>query len=382
MAVPIDADARQKRRVKTRPCGPWFPYETYSWSISVKLSLACVLSPFVFLLLVPPLWSDDVQNHERAGAEDRQALPFNLATPTLGGAQLWTDELIFRKWRIQKNAITRHYRLLDDENHRRAWGTFDECHGHLRSLREKLPLAPIEGEVVLILHGLGRTRASMAGMCKYLERGGGFTVLNMSYATTRGTIDDHADSLARVVENLDPGVTDISFVAHSLGNIVIRRFLDDYYRRSDLDAASVRIKRIVMLGPPNKGSELAQRFPRSVLVRWIGGGSTVDLANGWQSLQKRLATPRCQFGIIAGGQGDEDGRNALLQGDDDLVVTVQETKLPGAQDFVVLPVYHGTIMLDKQAREHTLRFLQHGYFRTESDRQPIESEETAENDGG
>ena len=348
----------------------------------MKFSLTCALSPFVFFLLVPPLWSDDVQNHEQADAEDQHTLPFNLTTPTLGGAQLWTDELIFREWRIQKNAITRHYRLLDDENHRRAWGTFDECDGRLRSLREKLPLAPIKGEAVLVLHGLGRTRASMAGMCKYLEREGGYTVLNMSYATTRGTIDDHADSLAHVVENLDPGVTEISFVAHSLGNIVIRRFLDDYYRRSDSDAASVRIKRIVMLGPPNKGSELAQRFPRSVLVRWIGGGSTVDLAKGWQSLQQRLATPRCEFGIIAGGQGDQDGRNALLQGDDDLVVTVQETKLPGARDFAVLPVYHGTIMLDKLAREYTLRFLQHGYFRTEPDRQPIEGEETAKEHGG
>jgi hypothetical protein len=347
----------------------------------VKFSLTCALSAFVFLLFAPPLRSDDAQDREQADVQEQNGLPFNLTTPTLGGAQFWTDELIFRDWRIQKNALTQHYRLLDDENHRRVWGTLDECRDKLRSLREKLALLPVEGEVVLALHGLGRTRTSMAGMCEYLEREGGYTVLNMSYATTRGTIDDHARSLAHVVESLDPGVTDVSFVAHSLGNIVIRRFLDDYDRQADSNPPRVRIKRIVMLGPPNRGSELAQRFPRSMLVRLIGGGSTVDLAKGWQSLQQRLATPRCEFGIIAGGQGDDDGRNVLLQGDDDLVVAVQETRLPGARDFVVLPVYHGTIMLDKTAREITLRFLQHGYFRTEADRQPIENEETARENG-
>jgi hypothetical protein len=221
----------------------------------------------------------------------------------------------------------------------------------------------------------------MAGMCRYLEREGGYTVLNMSYATTRGTIEDHADALARVVANLDPGVTEINFVAHSLGNIVIRRFLYDYYRRSDPDSTGVRVKRIVMLGPPNRGSQLARQFPRSMLVRLVAGSSTVELAKNWTSLQQRLATPRCQFGIIAGGQGDDNGRNVLLEGDDDLVVAVQETRLSGARDFAVLPVYHGVIMLDKRAREYTLRFLKHGYFRTEADRQPIDDEDTGDDNG-
>jgi hypothetical protein len=167
-----------------------------------------------------------------------------------------------------------------------------------------------------------------------------------------------------------------------LGNIVIRRFLYDYEMQSEPNSIGSRVKRIVMLGPPNRGSQLARRFPRSMLVRLVAGSSTVELAKNWSSLQQRLATPRCQFGIIAGGQGDDDGRNVLLEGDDDLIVTVEETKLAGARDFAVLPVYHGIIMLDTQVREYTLRFLQHGYFRSEADRQPIAAEQTGNDHGG
>ncbi len=297
--------------------------------------------------------------------------PFNLTAPTLGGKQFWSDQLIYRDWRIQKNLVLGHYRLLDEENFRRAWGTFDECQAKLRQFRNELNLAPVEGEIVLALHGLGRTRSSMTPLCKYLEQESGCTVLAMSYATTRASVDDHAASLARVIENLDPGVTRINFVAHSLGNIVIRRYLHDLYKGDTPTARRLEIGRMVMLGPPNQGSQLAERFPKNLLARWIGGGSMAELAGGWASLQRHLATPRCQFGIIAGGQREGNRGNALLAGDNDFVVRVEETKLPDARDFVVLPVYHGVMMNDPLVREYTLRFLQFGYFQSDAQRHPI-----------
>jgi hypothetical protein len=128
---------------------------------------------------------------------------------------------------------------------------------------------------------------------------------------------------------------------------------------------------MVMLGPPNQGSQLAERFPKNLAARWVGGGSMAELAGGWESLQQRLATPRCQFGIIAGGQPEGRRGNALLAGDNDFVVRVEETKLAGARDFVVLPVYHGVMMNDPLVREYTLRFLRSGHFRSDAERKPI-----------
>jgi hypothetical protein len=60
-------------------------------------------------------------------SQDEDPAPWNIPSPTLGGLQTWTDELVFRDWRIQRQSITGHYRLLDDRNHRRAWGTFEQC---------------------------------------------------------------------------------------------------------------------------------------------------------------------------------------------------------------------------------------------------------------
>ncbi len=116
--------------------------------------------------------------------------PFNLTAPTMGGKQFWSDQLIFRGWRIQKNLVVGHYRLLDDKDARRAWGTFDVCQNKLQAFRDEDNLPPMEGEIVLVLHGLGRTRSSMAPLCKYLEQESKYTTLNMSYATTRGTLNN------------------------------------------------------------------------------------------------------------------------------------------------------------------------------------------------
>ncbi len=302
---------------------------------------------------------------------DEPSTRLNIKAPTLGGLQMWTDELVFRDWRIQRNALTGHYRLLDDRNQRRAWGTGDQCRAELERLKRELGLEPVRGPVVLVLHGVIRTRNSMSPMVQSLREEDSWTVINVSYASTRETLETHAEALGRVVENLDPEITKIHFVAHSLGNLVIRRYLYDCYEGRDGRRPDPRLGRIVMLAPPNNGARFAEAFQDSGVLEWLWGKSTVELAEDWDALERSLATPRCEFGILAGGEGDGRGLNRLLGGDDDFVVTVEETRLPGARDFLVLPVYHGLIMRDRTAREATVRFLKHGYFVSPDQRHPI-----------
>ena len=84
-----------------------------------------------------------------------------------------------------------------------------------------------------------------------------------------------------------------------------------------------------------------------------------------------MAIPPCEFGIIAGGKLTRNGGNPLIEGDDDLIVRVDETRLVGAGDFAVLPVLHMTMMNDPKVQEYTLRFLEYGYFIADEQRQPI-----------
>lgn len=335
-----------------------------------------VLPSAVLLLLavsghageIPPPLADD-----ETGTEDEGPGQFNVLMPTMGGKQFWTDELVFRDWRIQRHAYTGHYRLLDGDNQRRAWGNFTHCRETLEKLKLELSLPPVEGKVVIVLHGIIRTRSSMTKVCKFLEDYGGYTTLNVTYASTRSDLDAHAAGLARVIQNLEPGVTEINFVAHSLGNLVIRRYLSNGYQQRDGLTVDPRLHRIVMLAPPNKGSHMAEVFKNNAVLDLVWGRSARQLAEGWGQRQDDLAVPRCQFGILAGSVGSPGNRIPLLPGDDDLVVSVEETKLLGARDFAVLPVIHGRIMADPTACKYTLMFLQHGYFVSEEERQPLEA---------
>ena len=301
----------------------------------------------------------------------------NVPAPTLGGKQFWSDELLFRDWRIQRNVLTANYRLLDENDVRRAWGTFADCRAKLEEIKRERSLPPMRGRVVILLHGLGRTRSSTRHMAKYLAEQGNLTVLEFGYASTRAEVAEHAKSLASVIAHLD-GVDEIDFVAHSLGNLVIRHMLGDETEQTEGHRADPRIKRIVMLAPPNNGAKLAQLLADSKLFKSIAGPTGAELGPHWAELERHLAVPTCEFGIIAGGRGehadahgDEHGRNPLLQGDDDLIVAVPETKLPGASDFLVLPALHAFMMDEPKVQEATLSFLLHGYFESADRRHPL-----------
>ncbi len=154
------------------------------------------------------------------------------------------------------------------------------------------------------------------------------TVLSVGYASTREDIAAHAKALSQVIANLGDEVTELNFVAHSLGNIVIRRYLAEQNDPARRWTPDPRIKRIVMVGPPNNGARMAKLVGRSEWFEKITGASGRALAQDWDKLCQSLCTPQCEFGVIAGGRGDGAGYNPLLLGDDDLVIAVEEAKLP------------------------------------------------------
>ena len=316
-----------------------------------------------------------------AGQEPGAAEPAQVPMPTLGGKQFWADELFFHQWRIQRHVSTGHYRLLDEQDLRHASGTFEECRAALERIKQQRGLPPMTGKAVVVLHGLVRSHSSMDSLCRYLQEKGGYHVFNVGYPSTRDDIAEHARSLRRVLQNLD-GIEEINFVAHSMGNIVVRHYLGDLARqepwKQSAGAAAAdrralaRFHRFVMLAPPNRGVLLAATFADNVLFQEIFGPSGQQLGRDWPDLEKRLVTPPFQFGIIAGGKGSPKGYNPLLPGDNDGTISVDTAKLAGARDFAVLPVLHSFIMDDGKVQECVLRFLQHGYFVSEQQRRPVE----------
>ncbi|QEG23940.1 alpha/beta hydrolase [Mariniblastus fucicola] len=297
----------------------------------------------------------------------------NWKTATFGGTQFWTDVRVASDWRIQRNSSFGHFRLLDEDNIRQAWGEESKCTAELEKRLKTGTVKPCRGEVVILLHGLCRSWRSMKTLAEHLETMGYETIL-FRYASSRQPVAEHARCLRQVIDSLPPDVTEINFVAHSLGNIVVRHYVSDCAKSSDCKLDS-RINRMVMIGPPNQGSRMARLMKDSLSFKMIAGASGAQLSLGWEKLSENLATPEFEFGIIAGGYGADGSAlsNPVLYGQDDFTVSKWETMLPGADDFLVKHLVHSTMMNQLEVLEATTQFLDKGYFISNERKRPIQS---------
>ena len=271
-------------------------------------------------------------------------------------AMEWSDELVRHEWRIQRRPGSDAARVLDPADRVILAGSAAACRERFQSLEASGQIPPIDGPTVILLHGLGEGRGSMRPLAAYLREHNDATVLTFGYASPWAGVDDHARALGSVIAGLD-GADRISLVGHSLGNIVVRRWMAEA-PAADLD----RIERMVMLGAPNQGSDLARRVSQVWLLSKLSTGAARDLVLDWPRIARNLAVPPCPFGIIAGGAGDAEGYSPMLEGDDDSVVRVEETRLDGADDFLLLPVRHAFMMRDPAVQEATASFLKGGRF--------------------
>ncbi len=288
---------------------------------------------------------------------DPKAFP-NLPLPTLGGKQFWTDRRWQAGWRLQHNALTGHWRVLDSNNIRRGWGNRAACESLLES--QAPPTALVANHAVILLHGLVRSSSSMNGLEASIAESGTGTPVLFEYASTRRSVADHAAALRDVVRGLPPDAR-LSFVGHSLGNIVVRHAIADWQSECDQPTLQ-RLERVVMLGPPNQGAQLARQLSRIGLFEIVVGRSGMQLGPEWDRFVAELATPPCPFGIVAGNLSEAIPQNPLVHADGDLVVSVDETRLEGAADFLEVPCLHSFLMDDPKVQDAVVHFLTHGRF--------------------
>ncbi len=277
----------------------------------------------------------------------------NIPMPTLGGKQFWTDRYFYSGWRIQENVVTGHARLLDPGNVRRCWGAYVACRAVFERIRVERGIEPHAGHLVILVHGLGRSRASLGGLERALTSAG-YRVAAMSYASTRRSVARNADDLNELIENLE-GVDRISFVTHSLGGLVVRDLLA---REGTPWRGRIAVNALVMTAPPSRGSRMAdilQYVPPVNLILWRG------LFDSRTRAVATLPAPDVPFAIIAAGRGGM-GWNPILKGDDDLIVSVEETRLDGAAGWMRVDGIHAFVMNYPDSIAATIDFIEHKRF--------------------
>ncbi len=302
--------------------------------------------------------------------EDAEMTDAEIPQPgalTLGGMQFWGDVCYFQGYRIQRHVFTGHFRLLDKNNRRYQSGTIEDCQKTLKQIQAANDLHPDTGHAVIYLHGIGRTSRSMRPILNAMPKDG-YVHVPFEYPSTRVPIQQAAGYLHSLIESLTD-VSRISFVVHSMGGLVVRRYLQDH--------RDPRIHRMVMLGTPNSGAELADMLKRNLIFQTVYGPAGQELVTDPNGTIGSLPTPDFEFGIIAGGKGDERGFNPLLPGDDDGTVTIASTRLAGATDFLRIPKIHSILMSDETATAAIQCFLEHGRFSMDRDQAPIVREPAA-----
>jgi uncharacterized alpha/beta hydrolase family protein len=209
-------------------------------------------------------------------------------------------------------------------------------------------------ESVILLHGLGDVKLSMLKLEIALKEEG-YTTKNIGYSSNGETIESLAEKeLSEIVERYKKiGFDKIHFVTHSMGGLIVRCYLQDH----ELPEGS----RIVMLSPPNKGSEVADHFKESKFYNLIVGDVGQELATD-SNILSELKQIIPEIGIIAGDKSTNSYFSKIIPGEDDGRVAVDNTKLIEMKDFMIVHSTHLTIKYNDEVIRQTVFFLQNGKF--------------------
>lgn len=214
----------------------------------------------------------------------------------------------------------------------------------------------IAGDYVVLLHGLGRTSNSLKKMEGRLKDKG-YDVLNIDYPSRAYNIQTLTEKFIKtaIESHCKDKTNKIHFVTHSMGGIIVRYYLQTFQPDN--------IGRIVMLSPPNQGSEVVDFLRQSGIVQTVMGPAFEQLSTDPSGFVNMLDEARAETGVIAGRCSLNWINSAIIPGEDDGKVSVSRSKLKNMKDFLVVNRTHPFIMKADEVIKAVICFLTTGKFR-------------------
>ncbi|MEL7092436.1 MAG: alpha/beta fold hydrolase [Pseudomonadota bacterium] len=219
-----------------------------------------------------------------------------------------------------------------------------------------LAAGAVRAECVILLHGLARSEASLLVMEAAFEAQG-YEVVRPGYPSTSETVQALADDVMPQALAACAG-REVHVVTHSMGGILVRYWFDRH-------GVPDRLGRVVMMGPPNQGSEVVDELGDLAAFGWVNGPAGAQLGTGANSLPLRLPPVRYPVGVIAGNQSLNPYFSSLLPGPDDGKVSVAATRVDGMTSQLILPVTHTFMMNNPRVIVQALHFIETGTFKND-----------------
>lgn len=216
-----------------------------------------------------------------------------------------------------------------------------------------------QASCVVLLHGLARTPSSMKVLESALLKEG-FLPINDGYPSREHPIETLAELAIKPAIEKCPKEMDVNFVTHSLGGILVRQYLNKH--------AVQNLNRVVMLGPPNGGSEIVDKLASVPGFHFINGDAGMQLGTGELSIPNTLGKANFDVGIIAGTRSINWILSSLIPNTDDGKVSIENTKLDGMSDHIEMPVTHPFMMKNEKVIAQVVNYLKNGSF--EHDHKP------------
>ncbi|WP_237440399.1 alpha/beta fold hydrolase [Alcanivorax sp. DP30] len=220
---------------------------------------------------------------------------------------------------------------------------------------EQPALTQEQSDCVVILHGLRRSAWAMSRIEDSLNEAG-YLVYNQDYPSTSAPVQSLANQEIRQALSWCRSRTAgrVHFVTHSMGGILVRSYLQDQ--------TIPELGRVVMLAPPNHGSEVVDRMQDWWLFQKLTGPAGQQLGTGADGIAARLEPVAAEIGVIAGTRTVDPWLSWMIPGDDDGKVSLPSTRLKEMRDYLVVPASHAFIMRKRAVIQQVLAFLEYGYF--------------------